>query len=139
MRRDDWVDFFAVADHHLAIHQRLESWARWVRVRPHGWQVAPMFRQYRSHAWQWEAPTVQAAINIPEAVEMEKAVSLLPEKNREAIRWAYYWATIPPIVAKMNDKESGPTGMARRLAVTKEGLMDLIQGGRSMLINRGVL
>jgi hypothetical protein len=82
-----------------------------------------MFRQYRSHAWQWEAPTVQAAINIPEAVEMEKAVSLLPEKNREAIRWAYVW-------------QGGPGAMSKRLGVSKEGLCDLIRVGRVMLINR---
>jgi hypothetical protein len=123
MNRDPHVDYFLVSDHHLAIHARLEQWARWVRVRPHGWQTAPMFRQYRSHAWQWEAPEVRVQPNIPQALEMEKAVSLLPAKNRDAIRWCYVW-------------QSGPVAEARRLGVSKQGLCDLIAGGRSMLNNR---
>jgi hypothetical protein len=122
MKRDH-IDFFLVRDDHLDIHARLEQWASWVRVRPTGWQVAPMFKQYRSHNWQWETPVVRAQVNIPEAVAMEKAVSLLPEKHREAIRWSYVWC-------------SGPQGMAKRLAVTKQGLLDLISEGRSMLRNR---
>lgn len=123
MRRDDFVDFFAVSDHHLAIHERLENWARWVRVRPHGWQVSPMFAQYRSKAWQWERPELKPQTNMPEAVEMEKAVSLLPEKHRSAIRWCYVLA-------------GSPAGMARQLAVTKQGLQDLVSAGRTMLVNR---
>jgi DNA-directed RNA polymerase specialized sigma24 family protein len=123
MRRDEHVDFFIVHDGHIAIHRRLEAWASWVRVRPHGWQVAPMFRQYRSKAFQWHTPELRVALNIPEAVEMEKAVSLLPEKHREAIRWVYVFG-------------GGPTVMARRLAVTRQGLMDLIHSGRTMLKNR---
>jgi hypothetical protein len=123
MRRDDHIDFFVVADHHLAVHARLEAWASWVRVRPHGWQVAPMFRQYRSKAWQWERPEVRAQLNIPEAVEMEKAVSLLPPKHRDAIRWAYVWC-------------NGPVAEARRLGVSKQGLCELIAQGRTMLNNR---
>lgn len=125
MRRDDFVDYFAVADNHLAIHQRLESWARWVRVRPHGWQVAPMFRQYRSKAFQWHTPELREQVNIPEAVEMEKAVSLLPEKHRMAIRFAYVFC-------------GSPGRVCRDLGVSKQGLFDLIGQGRSMLVNRGV-
>lgn len=123
MRRDD-VDFFVVRDDHLAIHGRLEAWARWVSVRPHGWQVQPMFRQYRSHAWQWNRPEPRPTINLLEAVTMEKAVAQLPEKHREAIRWVY--------VACNN-----PGSMARRLGVSKGGLMDLVHAGRTMLLNRG--
>lgn len=122
MKRDH-IDFFLVADHHIAIHERLESWARWVRVRPVGWQVAPMFRQYRSKAWQWHVPEMKAPVNIPEALEVEKAVSLLPEKHREAIRWFYVFG-------------GDPAGMARRLGATKQGLCDLVSAGRTMLKNR---
>ena len=125
MKREDLIDFHHVPDAQLGIHLRLEQWARWVRVRPHGWQVAPMFRQYRSHAWQWERPTIRDPINIPEAVEMEKAVPLLPEKHRAAIRWHYVHT-------------GGPVAMARRLGVSKEGLADLVRIGRTMLMNRGV-
>jgi DNA-directed RNA polymerase specialized sigma24 family protein len=123
MRRDDFVDFFAVSDRHLEIHRRLESWASWVRVRPIGWQVAPMFRQYRSNAWQWERPELRVQASIPEAVEMEKAVSLLPEKHRMAIRFAYVFC-------------GSPGRVCRDLGVSKAGLMELIENGRSMLINR---
>ena len=124
MKREEHVDYHLVADHHLAIHAKLESWARWVRVRPSGWQMAPMFRQYRSKAWQWEQPVIQSPIHIPDAVAMEKAVSLLPEKHREAIRFAYVWC-------------DSPIATARRLGVTKQGLQELIHAGRAMLTNRG--
>lgn len=124
MKRETHIDFHLIPDCHLAIHARLEQWARWVRVRPQGWQAAPMFRQYRSKSWQWEAPTLKTAVNELEAMEMEKAVSGLPEKHREAIRWQYVWC-------------GGPVGMARRLGVTKQGLLDLVRDGRSMLKNRG--
>jgi DNA-directed RNA polymerase specialized sigma24 family protein len=123
MRRDDHIDYFIVPDGQLAIHERLEQWARWVKVRPHGWQVAPMFRQYRSKAWQWERPEPRPTVNIQEAVEMEKAVSLLPEKHREAVRWCYVFS-------------GSPVAMARRLGVNKQGLLDLINVGRAMLVNR---
>ena len=119
----DLIDFHLVRDEHLSVHARLEAWARWVKVRPHGWQVAPMFRQYRSKAWQWHRPEPQAQVNIPEAVAMEKAVSLLPEKHREAIRWSYVFS-------------GNPAGMAAKLAVSKQGLLDLVGEGRTMLRNR---
>jgi DNA-directed RNA polymerase specialized sigma24 family protein len=125
VRRDDFVDFFLIAPQHEAVDERLRAWAAWVRVRPHGWQVAPMFRQYRSNAWQWERPELKASVNIPDAVEMEKAVSQLPEKHREAIRFAYVWC-------------GSPIRVCRALGVTKQGLLDLIHAGRAMLKNRSV-
>lgn len=125
MRRDDFVDYFDVQERHLAIHARLEAWARWVRVRPHGWQTAPMFRQYRSRAWQWETPVIRTPVNTLEAVAMEKAVSGLPEKHREAVRWCYVFP-------------GNPAAMARRLAVNPRGLRDLVDAARTMLANRGV-
>ena len=122
MKRDDHIDFHMVRDEHLAIHARLEAWARWVKVRPHGWQVAPMFRQYRSKSWQWHRPEPREAVNLIEAVAMEKAVSMLPEKHRDAIRWSYVF-------------NGNPAGMAQRLAVSKQGLLDLVGEGRTMLRN----
>ena len=53
MRVTEIVDYNRVQDRHQAIHARLENWRRWVIVRPHGWQVAPMFRMYQSKARQW--------------------------------------------------------------------------------------
>jgi hypothetical protein len=125
MRRDDFIDYHLVADRHLAIHAELENWARWVRPRAQGWHVSPMFRQYRSHAWQWETPAVRVDPNMPRAVDMEKAVSGLPEKERFAIRWSYVF-------------QGHPSAVARHLGVSKQGLCDLIATGRTMLINRGM-
>lgn len=125
MRRDDWVDFHAVPDGQLAIHQALENWSRWVRVRPHGWQISPMFAQYRSNWRQWHVPVIRESMNIPEAVEMEKAVSQLPEKHRHAARWAYVFC-------------GKPQRMARFLGVSNEGLRELVVQARTMLRNRQV-
>lgn len=123
MRREEHVDYHLVADEHLAIHGKLLDWARWVHPRSHGWQTAPMFRQYRSKAFQWHTPEIKSALNLLECVDMEKAVSQLPEKHREAIRWVYVWC-------------DGPLATARRLGVTKQGLLELIRAGRTMLKNR---
>jgi DNA-directed RNA polymerase specialized sigma24 family protein len=123
MKREDHIDFHLVQDGHLAIHSRLEAWAAWVRVRPHGWQVAPMFRQAQSNWRQWHAPELRPQPNIPEAIEMEKLVSLLPEKHRTAIRWSYVFP-------------GNPAAMARKLAVSPEGLRELVNVARTMLRNR---
>jgi DNA-directed RNA polymerase specialized sigma24 family protein len=123
MQREEHIDFFLVPDGQVGVHESLQNWARWVRVRPHGWQVSPMFRQYRSHAWQWERPAIADPVDVIGAVEMEKAVSQLPEKHRTAIRWSYVMC-------------SHPARMARELGVTKQGLMDLVNTARLMLRNR---
>lgn len=123
MKREDFVDFHIVPDGQLAIHQALENWSRWVRVRPHGWQVSPMFRLYRSKTWQWHTPEIKAQTNVPEAVEMEKAVSLLPAKHRDAVRWHYVHC-------------GSPAGIARHLGVSKQGLAELVVVARTMLRNR---
>lgn len=117
------IDYNHVPDHHKAIHERLENWRRWVIVRPHGWQTAPMFRMYQSKARQWEAPVIQNPVDTLDAVLLEKAVAALPEKHREAIRWNYVHA-------------GNPLAMARTLAVSKQGLADLVDSGRTMLKNR---
>lgn len=136
MRGDDHIDFHLVADEHVAIHARLLEWARWVKVRPHGWHVQPMFRQYRSNAWQWHRPESVVPVNVPAALEMEKAVSLLPEKNMEAIRWSYYWSAMHPLEARARGVPHDPLGMSRRLGVSKAALHDLIRVSRTMLANQ---
>ena len=117
------IDYNHVHERHAAIHARLENWRRWVTVRPHGWQVAPMFKMYQSKAMQWEAPVIQNPINTLDAVLVEKAVSALPEKHRAAVRWSYVFA-------------GNPVAMARTLGVSKQGLADLVDAGRTMLANR---
>ena len=125
MRREPLIDFFEVREPHIGIHKRLEAWARWVRVRPFGWQVQPMFRNYRSKAWQWTRPEPKPTVNIPEAIEMERAVSQLPAGNRDAIRWAYVTC-------------DGPARMAKQIGVSKSGLAALIHSGRDRLMARGM-
>jgi hypothetical protein len=117
------VDYNRVPDHQKAIHERLENWRRWVIVRPHGWQTAPMFRMYQSKARQWEAPVIQNPVDTLDAVLVEKAVAMLPDKHRAAVRWCYVHA-------------GNPVAMARALAVSKQGLADLVDSGRTMLKNR---
>jgi len=123
MRVQETVDYSHVAPQHEAIHARLENWKRWVSVRPHGWQTHPMWRNSRTSK-QWEAsPHIGVQLNTLDAVLVEKAVSQLPEKHRAAIRWSYVHA-------------GNPLAMARTLAVSKQGLADLVDSGRTMLENR---
>ena len=122
--QDTIVDYTHVQDRHQAIHDRLENWRRWVIVRPHGWQVAPMFRMYQSKARQWEAsPRIGTPVDTIDAALMEQAVYALPEKHREAVRWWYVY-------------RRNPAAMARSLGVSKQGLADLVEAGRTMLQNR---
>ena len=117
------VDYNHVKPEHEAVHARLENWARWVRVRPHGWCTHPMFKNFRASK-QWEAsPHISTPVDTLDAVMIEKAVSALPEKHRAAVRWSYVFC-------------GNPVGMARRLGVSKQGLADLVCVGRTMLQNR---
>lgn len=123
MRTKETVDYCYVNPEHEAIHARLLNWARWVRVRPNGWQTHPMWRKALTSK-QWDAmPHIPVPVNTLDAADVEKAVSALPVKHREAIRWSYVHCR-------------DPLGMARTLAVTKQGLADLVSDGRTMLNNR---
>lgn len=116
------VDYNHVPDHHKAIHERLLNWARWVRPRAHGWHTHPMWKGALTSK-QWDvSPHIPIPLKPLEAVEMEKAVSALPEKQRDAIRWSYVHC-------------KDPVAMAKRLAVSKQGLADLVEAGRTMLQN----
>lgn len=76
MRVTEIVDYNHVQDRHQAIHARLENWRRWVIVRPHGWQVAPMFRMYQSKARQWEAsPRIGTPVDTIDAALMEQEIA----------------------------------------------------------------
>lgn len=123
MKRDA-IDFARIPVRHEQIHIRLEDWSKWVRVWYQPWQQSPIFRQYRSHAWQWERPELKAQLNQLECHETERAVSFLPDKHRTAIRWAYVYDHVPV------------NAVRRELAVTREDLAALIDNGRDMLKNR---
>ena len=117
------TDLHYIPARHDAINQRLEHWAKWVAVRPQLWRSQPMFRLYKPPP-QWEARELKVEINTLEAHEMEKLVSQLPEKHRNAIRWSYVYSYI----------HHG--AIMRKLGVTLDGLGLLISQGRDMLKNR---
>ena len=117
------VDYNYIKPEHEAIHARLENWERWVRVRPHGWFTHPMWRNSRTSR-QWEvSPYIGVPVNTIDAMLIEKAVSALPVKHREAVRWWYVY-------------RRDPVAMARNLGVSKQGLADLVEACRTMLKNR---
>ena len=123
MRTKEIVDFNRVDPAHDQIHERLINWARWVSVKPHCWPSPSMWRKALTSK-QWDtSPHIPIPVNTLDAADVEKAVSRLPEKQREAIRWSYVY-------------QRDPAGAAKTLAVSKQGLCDLISTGRTMLKNR---
>lgn len=118
------VDFHHVEEHHKDMDKRLHNWSRWVKPRAPSW-VSPMFRMYRSNAWQYHKPEHRESCDMVDAMKLEKAVSKLPEKHREAIRWSYVF----PVA---------PFKMQKSLGVTEQGLYDLKRSAVQMLINSGV-
>ena len=123
MRIQETVDYNHIKPEHEAIHARLVNWERWVLARPHGWFTHPMWRNSRTSR-QWEvSPYIGVPVNTIDAALMEKAVYALPEKHREAVRWWYVY-------------RRDPVAMARALGVSKQGLADLVEAGRTMLQNK---
>ena len=123
MRVTEAVDYNYIKPEHETIHARLENWARWVRVRPQSWPTHPVWRKALTSK-QWDVvPHIPVPVNTLDAADMEKAVYALPVKHREAIRWSYVYGR-------------GPVAMARTLGVSKQGLADLVDSGRTMLQNR---
>ena len=123
MRVQEIVDYTHVQAHHEAIHERLMNWARWLRPRLSGWHTHPMWRNSRTSR-QWEvSPDISTPVDTLDAALMEKAVYALPEKHRDALRWYYV-------------RQGNPVAMARQLGLSKQGLADLVDSGRTMLQNR---
>ena len=122
MNRDLVPDFHAVAAEHIAIHERLINWQRYVSSGGRTGPIAPMFRGYRPYLWPRESSGV--VVDTLDGHEMEKAVGRLPPKHRDAIRWCYVFSYIrAPKVCRL-------------LGVSSEGLAGLIHDGRVMLKNR---
>ena len=122
----DYVDFNYVPPHQEAMHDRLNNWARWVRVRGHGWQTHPMFRQAKTPKTLDVDAHISTALDTLDALLIERTVSRMPEKHKEALRWHYVRA-------------SDPLGMARKLAVSRAGLLELVIGGRTMVGDRATV
>lgn len=119
------TDYNHIPTRHDAINLRMEEWARYVRVRPQAWAMQPMFRLYKSKARQWEVdPVIHIEINTLDASEIERAVSILPPKNRTAVRWCYVFPYVP--VNKVRQE----------LGVTRDALGKLINDARDMICNR---
>lgn len=116
------IDFHHVEDNHLAIHARLENWARWVKPGRQSW-INPMFAQYRSKAWQWHTPEINVPLDTLDAIFIEKAVSALPETHRATVRWAYVI-------------RSGPSTACRKIGTSMDGLMLYLRDGRQILIDQ---
>lgn len=115
------VDFSHVEPHQTAMHDRLLNWARWVTPGSPS-MVSPMFRQYRSHSWQWHTPEIRTTCDELDATLVEKTVAKLPEKHRTAVRWGYVY-------------RCSPSAAMRELGVSNDGLAKLLRDGRQMLIN----
>ena len=122
-RELDYVDFCYVPQHQEAMHARLGNWARWVRIRPHGWATHPMFRNAKTPRSFDIDPHISTALDTLDALLIERTVSKLPCKHRDAIRWQYVL-------------RADPAGMARKLGVSRAGLMELVCDGRAMVGNR---
>jgi hypothetical protein len=115
------VDFHHVQPDHKLTHDMLLNWALWVAVRPQ-YSVHPMFRQYRSHAWQWHSPGYRPTCDILQAQEVEKLMRHLPKRHRDALVWSYV-------------VRSGPAHARKVLACSYSELGELINQGRSMVSN----
>lgn len=121
------VDLNAVAPEHRAVDQRLANWGRWCSG---GWGApssCPMFRlmppQPKDRA---DAPWgVPLSVDSRDASLIASAVQALPEKHRHALNWFYV-------------RPGSPRRVCQALGVNPQGLRDLLETGRAMLVNRGV-
>ena len=118
------IDLSHVPDRHAEIDARLREWGSWVRVHPRLCGMQPMFRMYQSKARQWETePHIHVEINTLAALQIERAVSQLPEKHRAVIRFCYVWPWIS-------------AGKVRReLGVAQDTMARLLQDSRDMVRN----
>lgn len=123
--RNDKIDFHAVAPQHEAMHLRLINWARYISPGRGGSLCAPMFRLYRSTDG-WISHEPQMPIDALDGLKIERAVSALPEKHRDATRWSYVYSSHGMSIHKA----------CRALAVQQDTLQRLIYDARSMLKNR---
>ncbi len=118
------VDFFIIRISHDVIHGRLINWSRWANPRGARTSTLPMFHGYKPYLY----PEVKGGgipIDTLDAVAVQKLMAHIPEKHRWVIQWTYQYPFIS--VPKV----------CRRLAVSREGLAELLHDARSMLNNRG--
>ena len=117
-------EMYRIHDRHLAIHDRLVNWARYVSGRRGAWTTQPIFLLAKSSR-QWEiSPEIRTEIDTLDGHLVEKTISSLPSKNRTCIRW---WYVFPFIYENK---------IRRGLGCTKAGLCDLVHDARDMVNNR---
>lgn len=111
---------------HEEIHERLVNWGRWCMSGARGPGASPMFRQYKAPKYRNAVDELSIPVDGLDATKIERAVSFLPEKHRDSIRWFYVYSR-----AGM-----GLWQAVRALGVQRDTLTKLIHDGRSMLRNR---
>lgn len=116
------VDFQKVEDIHKPIHERLVNWAAWATPRSSHGAVSPMFRMYRSKAFQWHPPIYRETCDLIDAQLVEKTMRHLPHAHREALIWFYLVRCTPAIAC-------------RHLATNYAGLALFVRDGRQMVAN----
>lgn len=85
-----------------------------------------MFNLYRSDNWgRAYGEETSIPIDSMDAQRVAKGVYALPYKHRKAIHWSYL-------------RPRDPMTKARELAVSLEGLAQLVRDARTMLVNTGV-
>lgn len=118
------VDFAHVPTNQAEIHERLENWRRWSRSTGRGGSgMLPMFEGYRNSYWEPARPA-SAPVDVLDAVEIQKVMPHIPERQRWALVWCYIWPSVPV------------PRVCLHLGVSKAGLQDLITTGRTMVNNR---
>ena len=117
-------DFHFVPEDQRAIDLRLVNWADYVRVKFPSW-VGPIWKLGRSGGRQWHQPEFRPACDTLDGHEIEKAVAKLPPIHRSTLRWAYVY-------------RGGEIQFRKKVGLTREGLAQVLNDARRMLINRGV-
>ncbi len=126
--RREQVDFHSIRQGHIAIHERLLNWARYVSASGRGGSAtAPMFRQFQS-TYLWGNHDASVPVDTLDGSRMEKAVGMLPEQHCTAVRWHYVYSHRGVSVFRA----------CRMLAVRQDTLAELVHDGRAMLRNRAV-
>lgn len=123
MKRE-FIDFHSVEPAHIAVHERLLNWARWVRPGRGHTGLHPMFRQFRRTETVLDPTPAHIPIDSADGMLIEKAVIKLPDAQKGALQWHYVFPFI----------EVGKA--CRLLAVSGPGLQELVRTGRTMLKNR---
>lgn len=119
-----FVDLNAVLPQHRQSDGRLANWGRWCHG-PIRREVSPMFRGMpREPQLRIAGASAPEMIDGLDASKLAKAVGSLPEKHRAALNWCY----ISP---------GAPKRICQKLGTSFQGLADLLNDARQMLINRG--